>query len=104
MKLGRNDPCHCGSGKKYKYCHYEEDRAKEAKALQEESAARAAAAAEEGDEGDDKNAARAKSTAAKAHKQEGSRFLRDSSRAGHAQKSSVAGTSPRSSRGAQRGG
>jgi len=20
MKLGRNDPCHCGSGKKYKKC------------------------------------------------------------------------------------
>jgi preprotein translocase subunit SecA len=20
--LGRNDPCHCGSGKKYKKCHY----------------------------------------------------------------------------------
>ena len=20
MKLGRNDPCHCGSGKKYKHC------------------------------------------------------------------------------------
>ena len=21
-KIGRNDPCHCGSGKKYKDCHY----------------------------------------------------------------------------------
>jgi hypothetical protein len=21
VKIGRNDPCHCGSGKKYKYCH-----------------------------------------------------------------------------------
>jgi preprotein translocase subunit SecA len=20
-KIGRNDPCHCGSGKKYKFCH-----------------------------------------------------------------------------------
>jgi len=27
-KLGRNDPCWCGSGKKYKHCHYKEDRAK----------------------------------------------------------------------------
>jgi len=27
-KLGRNDPCHCGSGKKYKHCHMKEDRAK----------------------------------------------------------------------------
>jgi hypothetical protein len=25
-KLGRNDPCWCGSGKKYKKCHYEADR------------------------------------------------------------------------------
>lgn len=21
MRLGRNDPCHCGSGKTYKVCH-----------------------------------------------------------------------------------
>lgn len=26
-KLGRNDLCWCGSGKKYKYCHYKQDRA-----------------------------------------------------------------------------
>src|SRR5579884_1930759 len=25
-RIGRNDPCHCGSGKKYKHCHYESDR------------------------------------------------------------------------------
>lgn len=25
--IGRNDPCWCGSGKKYKQCHYKEDRA-----------------------------------------------------------------------------
>ncbi len=25
--LGRNDPCWCGSGKKYKHCHMKEDRA-----------------------------------------------------------------------------
>lgn len=24
-KLGRNDPCWCGSGKKYKHCHYRQD-------------------------------------------------------------------------------
>jgi hypothetical protein len=33
--LGRNDPCHCGSGKKYKQCHLvkdeEAERAKRAK-------------------------------------------------------------------------
>ena len=27
MKLGRNDPCHCGSGEKYKKCHLEKDEA-----------------------------------------------------------------------------
>ncbi len=26
-KLGRNDPCHCGSGKKYKQCHLKQDEA-----------------------------------------------------------------------------
>ncbi|MCA9600744.1 MAG: SEC-C domain-containing protein, partial [Myxococcales bacterium] len=26
-KVGRNDPCWCGSGKKYKNCHFREDRA-----------------------------------------------------------------------------
>jgi len=25
MRLGRNDKCHCGSGKKYKNCCYEND-------------------------------------------------------------------------------
>ena len=24
-RLGRNDPCHCGSGKKYKHCHLDKD-------------------------------------------------------------------------------
>jgi hypothetical protein len=27
MELGRNEPCHCGSGKKYKKCHLEKDEA-----------------------------------------------------------------------------
>ena len=27
MKLARNDPCHCGSGKKYKRCHLAADEA-----------------------------------------------------------------------------
>lgn len=26
-QLGRNDPCHCGSGKKYKQCHLAADEA-----------------------------------------------------------------------------
>jgi uncharacterized protein YecA (UPF0149 family) len=28
-KPGRNDPCWCGSGKKYKNCHMAEDESKE---------------------------------------------------------------------------
>lgn len=24
-KLGRNEPCYCGSGRKYKHCHLNED-------------------------------------------------------------------------------
>ena len=27
-KVGRNDPCWCGSGKKYKKCHLHEDEKK----------------------------------------------------------------------------
>lgn len=38
---GRNDPCHCGSGKKYKNCHLAADEAK-----QREARAKAAAAVE----------------------------------------------------------
>jgi hypothetical protein len=41
-KLGRNDPCHCGSGQKYKKCHLPKDDA----AKSAELAATAAAAAE----------------------------------------------------------
>ncbi len=37
---GRNDPCHCGSGKKYKQCHLDKD---EAKAREARAAAQAEA-------------------------------------------------------------
>ena len=30
-KVGRNEPCHCGSGKKYKNCHQQIDGAKGSK-------------------------------------------------------------------------
>ncbi len=33
VKLGRNDPCWCGSGRKYKVCHMEEDQRKERQSL-----------------------------------------------------------------------
>ncbi len=36
--MGRNDPCHCGSGKKYKQCHLAADEAKARDARAKESA------------------------------------------------------------------
>ena len=38
-ELGRNDPCHCGSGKKYKQCHLAADEAKEREARKKAEAA-----------------------------------------------------------------
>ena len=32
-RLGRNDPCWCGSGKKYKRCHMESDARKRSQNL-----------------------------------------------------------------------
>ena len=32
-KVGRNDPCYCGSGKKYKKCHLAQDEAEEQQAM-----------------------------------------------------------------------
>ena len=43
MKLGRNDPCHCGSGKKYKSCCLAKDEAKEREARVQEAEAAASA-------------------------------------------------------------
>jgi hypothetical protein len=40
MKIGRNDPCHCGSGKKYKQCHLRIEQAQARENLAWESAAR----------------------------------------------------------------
>lgn len=44
MKIGRNDPCHCGSGQKYKKCHLPADDA--ARSAELSTAAAAAAAAQ----------------------------------------------------------
>ncbi|WP_242370701.1 SEC-C metal-binding domain-containing protein [Anaeromyxobacter sp. SG26] len=35
MRLGRNDPCHCGSGKKYKVCHLDSDAAEKRASAEE---------------------------------------------------------------------
>jgi tetratricopeptide (TPR) repeat protein len=46
IKTGRNDPCHCGSGKKYKRCCLQKDQIAESAALAQAAAARAAEAAQ----------------------------------------------------------
>ena len=37
MKVGRNDPCHCGSGKKYKKCCLPADAAEKSNEIAEEN-------------------------------------------------------------------
>jgi hypothetical protein len=44
--LGRNDPCHCGSGRKYKQCCLAKDEAAEREARAKAGGAEAAAPAE----------------------------------------------------------
>ena len=82
MKLGRNDPCHCGSGRKYKHCHYEEDRKAEAKALAEAAEARRAEAeqAAESESPDDDGAGSGAAGGRGESSRGGSRFMRDSSK------------------------
>ena len=46
-KIGRNDPCHCGSGKKYKRCCLEEDQDGERLVREATAAVLAAEQAEE---------------------------------------------------------
>jgi hypothetical protein len=52
--LGRNDPCHCGSGKKYKQCHLDKDEtaAREARAAAAAEAEKNAPKAPEPDKDD----------------------------------------------------
>jgi hypothetical protein len=53
MKIGRNDPCHCGSGQKYKKCHLAQDDAAKSAELAALAAQAAQAAAEAGDEAEE---------------------------------------------------
>jgi hypothetical protein len=46
-KPGRNEPCHCGSGRKYKHCCLEKDEALAAEARATAAAERAAAPSED---------------------------------------------------------
>jgi hypothetical protein len=52
MKVGRNDPCHCGSGQKYKKCHLPKDEAAHAAELAAQRAAQAAPVADAPDADD----------------------------------------------------
>lgn len=45
--IGRNDPCHCGSGKKYKKCHLEKDEKADRKKREKEALNMAKTAAKE---------------------------------------------------------
>jgi TolA-binding protein len=45
IKIGRNDPCHCGSGQKYKRCCLEKDQRAESAILAQAAAERLAATA-----------------------------------------------------------
>jgi hypothetical protein len=47
MKVGRNDPCHCGSGQKYKKCHLASDDAARSVELAQAYEARVAQKARE---------------------------------------------------------
>lgn len=67
-KLNRNDPCHCGSGKKYKVCHLRADEAAFSKELAAKNEA-AAAAAREAAEKDPEAAAAAEAALVEARSQ-----------------------------------
>jgi hypothetical protein len=53
ITLGRNEPCHCGSGKKYKKCHLEADEKSDRKD-REKAALNAAKIAAENEKEDEK--------------------------------------------------
>jgi uncharacterized protein YecA (UPF0149 family) len=53
-KVGRNDPCHCGSGQKYKKCHLAaDDAARSAEIAKANAEALAALEAEEAEEAEE---------------------------------------------------
>lgn len=87
MKIGRNDPCHCGSGKKYKHCCYSTDSVKHEEPVIEAEAA----ATDEGDEEQDEH------HRAPHHHNSGRARFQGGSKPG------TAGFRPNVSRGGQRG-
>ena len=83
-KIGRNDPCHCGSGQKYKKCHLAKDDA--AKSAELSAAAAAAAAAAQ---------AKADAEAEEAEENEGGGATVAAERAAVSRAKDAAGTRPR---------
>ncbi len=102
MKLGRNEPCHCGSGKKYKHCHYEEDRKAESKRLADEAAARAEAAKENAESADD--GTQGSKHGKGGHDAGSGHHMRNTAKGGRSGVAGGGATSSRATRGAQRGG
>ena len=73
---GRNDPCPCGSGKKYKKCHLAEDegtRTATLKALEEEAMAKAKASKDTEGEVDTRGADESTRSTKRQKKQRGSK-------------------------------
>jgi hypothetical protein len=66
MKVGRNDPCPCGSGEKYKKCCLQKDEAARSVTLAEEAAKRTATEAEAAEAADAGDAEGAKDRAPRA--------------------------------------
>jgi hypothetical protein len=89
MKVGRNDPCPCGSGKKYKHCCYGKDSVKH-----DEPIIEAPTSAEPDEEATD--GAQGSGAGKPRHRKDRSRFEGEVKGGG-------SGFSPRTTRGAQRG-
>lgn len=66
ITIGRNDPCHCGSGKKYKKCHLEKDETKDRKE-REKAALNAAKVASQNEDKKEAHAASASGAAPAKH-------------------------------------
>ena len=92
MKVGRNDPCPCGSGKKYKHCCYAKDSAKQA-----EEAAAAAKAADEARSAESDEEGKPAPDDPHSHRKDRSRFEGETKGRSNA-------FNPRQNRGSQRGG
>ena len=105
MKVSRNDPCPCGSGKKYKHCCYAQDTEQRAQAAEAEAAKAAAEADQAVSEADGADAADAGAEASadagddarrRDHHKDRSRFQGDN-------RGKSSSFRPRATRGAQRG-